>query len=210
MEGNRTETHKPRPLPVGCVVLAAGASARFGENKLLAPFRGQPLIRRALTAVPARMLAAAAVVTRFDEIKTLAEGMGFLCVWNPCPALGQSHSVRLGVESLAGACPGLAGILFLPADQPLLRRESAEALLARFWEAPQYILAAASGGVRGSPCVFPAWAFSELLDLTGDTGGGAVIRRHPEALRLMELPAPELRDADTPAALRALETLGED
>ena len=203
MEGNLTKP--PAGLPVGCVVLAAGASARFGGNKLLAPFRGEPLIRRALAAVPAPMLAAAAVVTRFDEIKTLAEAAGFLCVWNPCPALGQSHSVRLGVEALTGACPGLAGILFLPADQPLLRRESVEALLARFWEEPEAILAASSGGVRGSPCLFPAWAFSELLALTGDTGGGAVIRRHPEALRLMELPAPELRDADTPGALRALE-----
>ena len=33
---------------VGCVVMAAGNGTRFGANKLLAEYRGQALIRRAL------------------------------------------------------------------------------------------------------------------------------------------------------------------
>ena len=30
--------------PVGCVIMASGLSRRFGSNKLLAPFDGQPLL----------------------------------------------------------------------------------------------------------------------------------------------------------------------
>ena len=52
-----------------------------------------------------------------------------------------------------------------------------------------------SGGV-------PADLFGELAALTGDTGGGAVIRRHPERLRLVEAFSPnELLDVDNPEAL---------
>ena len=50
--------------------------------------------------------------------------------------------------------------------------------------------------------VFPADLFGELAALTGDTGGGAVIRRHPERLRLVKAFSPnELLDVDNPEAL---------
>ena len=31
-------------LPVGCVIMASGVSRRFGSNKLLADFRGEPML----------------------------------------------------------------------------------------------------------------------------------------------------------------------
>lgn len=34
--------HDASPVFVGCVVMASGRSQRFGSNKLLASFRGQP------------------------------------------------------------------------------------------------------------------------------------------------------------------------
>ena len=34
----------------GCVLMASGLSTRFGSNKLLAPFDGQPLLYRACPA----------------------------------------------------------------------------------------------------------------------------------------------------------------
>ena len=56
--------------------------------------------------------------------------------------------------------------------------------------------------MRGNPAVFPARLFSELLALTGERGGGVVIRAHPDLLRLVEVRrAAELRDVDTPAGL---------
>ena len=55
--------------------------------------------------------------------------------------------------------------------------------------------------------VFPADLFGELAALTGDTGGGAVIRRHPERLRLVEAFSPnELLDVDNPEALPEKQT----
>ena len=72
-------------------------------------------------------------------------------------------------------------------------------------EAAERIAALGHGGIRGNPCLFPARFFPELLALEGDQGGGAVIRRHPEALLLLETAAEELRDVDTQAALAELD-----
>ena len=90
------------------------------------------------------------------------------------------------------------------ADQPLLRRESVDALVTLWQEKPDGIAALGHGGVRGNPCFFPARLFPELRALQGDRGGAAVIRRHEDLLTLLEVDPRELQDADTPEALAAI------
>lgn len=195
--------HPVRPL--GCVVLAAGRSERFGAPKLAAELGGKTLLRRALEAVPPDAFSAVRVVVSRPDAAALAEEFGFCAVLNPHPERGQSSSVRLGLEELTGC----AGVLFLVADQPLLRRDTVARLVRVFQSDPSALVCAAHGGVRGNPCLFPARFFPELLALEGDVGGGVVIRRHPDAVRLVEVPARELTDVDTPAQLSALEQAGQ-
>ena len=161
---------------------------------------GQALIRRALSAVPAEQLSAVAVVTQYPEILDLAREFSFTPVRNDAPEAGVSRSIALGLAAL-GDCPGA---LFLVADQPLLRRESVEALVALWQERPEGVAALGHGGVRGNPCLFPARLFPELLALQGDRGGSAVIRRHEDVLTLLEVDPRELQDADTPEALERI------
>lgn len=184
----------------GCVVLAAGSASRFGGNKLTAAVEGVALIRRALSAVPAERFSRVAVVTQYPEIRDLAEAFSFTPVWNDAPEAGVSRSIALGLGAI-GDCPGA---LFLVADQPLLRRESVNALVTLWGEKPEGIAALGHRGVRGNPCLFPARLFPELLALTGDRGGAAVIRRHEDLLSLLEVDPRELQDADTPEALAAI------
>ena len=182
------------------MVLAAGSARRFGGNKLAATVGGTALIRRALSAVPAERFSRVAVVTQYPEILALAKDFSFTPVRNEAPEAGVSRSIALGLAAI-GDCPGA---LFLVADQPLLRRESVDALVALWQGKPDGIAALGHGGVRGNPCLFPARLFPELLALTGDRGGAAVIRRHEELLTLLEVDARELRDADTPETLAAI------
>lgn len=183
-------------MKIGCVVLAAGNARRFGSNKLNATVEGESLIRRALEAVPVGL--AAVVVSQYPDILTLAGEYGFAAVRNNRPDLGLSLSVRLGLEQLLDC----DGTLFLVADQPWLKRNSAEALAALWAQNPGKIAAMAHGGIRGNPCLFPARFYPELLALTGDRGGSAVIRNHEEDLILLETDAWELADVDTPEALQ--------
>lgn len=189
---------KPR---LGCVVMAAGNARRFGENKLTARLEGESLIRLALEAVPEEQFASVAVVTQYGEVERIAREFGFLPVGNPHPDWGVSHTIRLGIEAV-GDCDA---ILFQVADQPRLRRETVAALADFFRAHPGHIVGLGHGGVRGNPCIFPARFFPELLALTGDRGGSAVIRRHEEELLLYEAGAEELADVDTPQALKRLE-----
>ena len=182
---------------LGCVIMAAGNAVRFGANKLEAELNGKPLIRRAFEAVPAGVFDRVVVVTQYPAVAALAREFGFEPVRNDRPGDGLSRTVRLGTQALA-QCDGIA---FLVADQPWLKRDSAEALAALWAQNPGKIAAMAHGGIRGNPCIFPARFYPELLELTGDRGGSAVIRRHEDALILLETDALELADVDTPAAL---------
>ena len=178
---------------LGCAVLAAGNARRFGANKLTAALEGRPLIARVLETVPAERFSAVTVVTQYPQILKLAGEYRFSAVFNEHPEEGLSRSA----------------VCFMVADQPLLRRESVAALTEFFLQSPQSIAALGHGGKRGNPCVFPARFYPELMELTGDVGGAAVIRRHEDDLRLLEVPARELWDVDTPEALARLAALEE-
>lgn len=187
-------------LKLGCVVMAAGNAARFGDNKLAAELQGRSLIHRALEAVPSEMFNTVAVVTQYPEIMELAAEFQFTAVCNEHPDWGISHTIKLGLDAL-GDC---SGALFLVSDQPLLKRETVAALV-RLWESqPEKIAALAHNGVRGNPCVFPARLFPELRELEEDRGGNTVIRRHEANLILLEAAEEELTDVDTPRAMEEL------
>lgn len=180
-----------------CIVMAAGVGKRFGANKLLADFAGKPLFRWALEAIDKACFSEVIVVTGHEPVAAAAEELGFRVVCNDRPEEGVSRTVRLGLQA-AGAC---SGALFMTADQPLLSAETLRQLVQRFAKEPQYIYAAAHDSVRGNPCLFPREFFEELSALQGDTGGAAVIRKHPERLRLAEVPEWELFDCDTPETM---------
>ena len=183
------------PVPVGCVILAAGSSTRFTKNKLLAEIDGKTMIQRAFEAVPSDKLCGVVVVTQYDSVVRLAEGFGFQPVVNRRPELGQSCSVALGTRALMDRC---GGILYMVADQPWLKRDSVSRMLDVFLDDPDSIVSMSSSGRRGNPCVFPKAYFDELCGLSGDRGGRAVIERHTDKLILFEVDEAELKDIDTP------------
>ena len=90
------------------------------------------------------------------------------------------------------------------ADQPLLRQETVLRIVQDWRQHPGCIVGAAHNGHRGNPCLFPARFFPELCALEGDRGGSSIIRRHEDALRLVEAAEPELSDCDTKQALEIL------
>lgn len=165
---------------VGCVIMASGRAVRFGSNKLLADFGGAPLIARALDAAETPALAARVVVTRSPEVAELACKAGVKAILHSLP--GRNDTVRLGLEALLSELPGLAGCIFLPGDQPLLRKESLEAMvrdLSALDEKERAILRlgfrAGDGTERlGSPVLFGSSYFGALCSLPEGKGGGVV------------------------------------
>ena len=185
---------------LGCLVMAAGNARRFGENKLTCALEGRTLIERTLEAVPREEFAAVCVVSQYEDIEELAGRYRFAAIHNAHPDWGISHTIRLGTEAMQDC----DGILYLVSDQPLLRCDSVLRVVEAWKKQPEKIAGAAHAGRRGNPNLFPARFFPELCALEGDRGGSSVIRRHEDALRLVEAAEPELSDCDTKQALEIL------
>ena len=205
--------------PIGCVIMASGLARRFGSNKLLADFGGRPLLCRALDATDTPQLACRIVVTRSAEVETLCQTLGVACLRHALP--GRNDTVRLGLEALLTLQPGLAGCIFLPGDQPLLRRETVEALVCAFGsgtrtqkETERAIFRLAFQAENdpeplvGSPVLFERGYFSELCALPEGKGGNVLLKKYPEHVHTVYIAdRNELADADTPEALAKLEAL---
>ena len=183
---------------IGCVIMASGLGKRFGGNKLMADFHGKPMIQRALDATE-RLFFRRVVVTRHESVAELCHQQNVNVILHDLPH--RSDTIRISLEALGD----LDACMFLPGDQPLLRRETVAMLLERWKVNPNHIIRPAYEDTEGSPVLFPAWAFTELMNLPEGKGGGVVIQKHiHEVLRVL-IPDPfELADADTPEMLTML------
>ncbi len=182
----------------GCVIMASGLGNRFGSNKLMADFLGQPLIARALDATD-RIFAKRVVVTRHEDVAALCCSREVEVILHSFPY--RSDTVRLGLEAVGR----VDGCMFCPADQPLLRRDTVASLALAFENNREFIWRTSFNDTCASPVIFPKWAFPELLSLPDGKGGGHIIRNHPEKVRTVSAQdIYELRDVDTPEDLQEL------
>jgi molybdenum cofactor cytidylyltransferase len=204
------------PLTVGALVLAAGKGLRFGGGKLLASYRGRPLLSHALDVVRAAcerglLKGGCAVVSAEDEdSRALVEKAGLEVVLNDAPGQGLSHSLQLGLAALERRKPGEpyagAALVFL-ADQPLVRLGVVEELVAA-WRAgdagifrPRY---AARPDTPGHPVLLnrSVWHLAHQLD--GDHGFAGLADHGSVRVVTLDVPG-DNPDIDTPADLQALE-----
>ncbi len=184
---------------LGCVIMASGLGKRFGGNKLMADFHGKPMIQWALDATDG-LFGARVVVTRHESVAALCREQHVNVILHDLPH--RNDTVRLGLEQLkdCDCC------MFLPADQPLLRRETIALLLENWKNSPNQICRPVYEDTEGSPVLFPAWAFPELLKLPVGKGGGIVAQKYIHEICRIPISNPfELADVDTPEMLTILE-----
>ena len=189
---------------IGCVIMASGMGKRFGGNKLMADFHGKPMIQKALDATDG-LFSNRVIVTRHKSVAALCREQNLDVVLHDLPY--KSDTVRLGLEALGD----LDACMFLPGDQPLLRRETVAMLLQNWKQHPDCMVRPIHEDTEGSPVLFPSWAFPELKTLPEGKGGGAVIKNHPQEMVYVSVSNPfELADADTPEMLELLKGLYND
>lgn len=185
-------------MGIGCIILAAGKSVRFGGNKLLAPLAGKLLLEHTLEAIPLPCFSQVVAVVSDPEVETLCRRHGVKTVaYQGGP---QSQSIRLGLEAIQDA----DGCLFVLGDQPLCSSDSIRGLVSAFQAQPKAVHRLAYQGQPSSPTLFPAHLFPALKKLTGEYGGMAAVGDTP--VWYSEAAGPqELWDADTPEKLSRIQ-----
>ena len=189
------------------ILLAAGNSRRFGNNKLLYPYKGKPMYQHVLE-IAAHMdetefqeftIGEKIVVTQYEEIREAAQQAGLGCRINKEPELGISHSIRLGVEAVEELSKGGTqdAILFVVCDQPELTEEVFYGLIRSYEASSKRIACVADGERLGNPVIFESAYWEELKSLCEEQGGKTVLKRHREDVELYQVKdGKKLRDID--------------
>lgn len=167
--------------------LASGNSKRFGqegENKLLYPINGKPMYLHGLSTLKKclenRNDCTLTVVSQYEEIRLGARQMGIRAVDSPDSVRGVSYTIKTAIGSLEMIAEE-DFLLFVVSDQPNLTKKSINKLL----DCANLVAKNAClswKGRLGNPVLFSAKYLSELLQLEGDQGGKAILKKYPYTL----------------------------
>ena len=140
-------------MNIAAVLLAAGASKRFGENnKLLSDLGGKPLIRRVAEAIVCSGVEVV-VVTGCDrpQIEKALEGLPLRFAHNLNWESGMGSSIAVGINALGQQTQGA---FVVPGDLPFLTSDLIKDLTAVFMESRGALITypTTSHGRATQPC----------------------------------------------------------
>jgi molybdenum cofactor cytidylyltransferase len=162
---------------IAAVVLAAGASTRFGpENKLLAEIHGRPLICKVVEEILSGGAANVVVVTGYDaeRIAQILNGLPVRVVYNANWQAGMGTSIAAGMAALDSGRPGA---LIVPGDMAMLSAQLITELISAFAIAgrDRIVYPVTAEGDQRNPVLWPRRYFGELRALSGSEGAKRIL-----------------------------------
>ncbi len=186
------------------IILAAGSSTRMGRPKQLLDLDGRPLLQHVLDAAAAASCLDEVIVVlghaATDIEAALALPARARCVVNERYAEGQSTSLQAGLRA---ADERSDAVVVLLGDQPRVTPELIDRVAAAFADGGRPIVrlvyvSPAGARTPGHPVLLARRIWPEIDGLRGDSGGRALLAKHPEYLQEVEMDGEAPADIDTP------------
>jgi molybdenum cofactor cytidylyltransferase len=157
---------------IGAVLLAAGASHRFGtENKLLADIGGKPLIRWVAEEIAHSGAREVVAVTGCDHllIEKALEGLPLQFAHNQSWTAGVGSSIAVGIMALGSQHQGA---FIVPGDMPFLTSALLKDLMATFDQSRGALIVYPTTLMeeQRNPVLWPRRFFPLLASLSGSEG----------------------------------------
>jgi len=192
---------------IAAVLLAAGLSARYRARdrdlatKLVALYRGKPLVRHVAEAALASRAAPLIVVTGHaqERVREALADLPAQFVHNRDYASGLASSLRTG---LAAVPPAARGALVLLADMPAVRAHMLDREICVFAAHPTCsAVVPLHRGRPGNPVLLARRIFADLAGASGDRGAGAYLRSRTDVMEWEVEDEAVVFDVDEPAGL---------
>jgi CTP:molybdopterin cytidylyltransferase MocA len=173
-------------MTVAAVILAAGASTRFGAPKAAARIGSRTLLQVVVDTATAAGLSPVIVVA--PSALTVPESA--MAIRNDAPALGMSRSLQLGIAAVPADAEAAAILLV---DQPTVSVDHLRGLDG--WRGGTPVVATRSDGVLGPPVLIEREAFDLMTRASGDAGLRDLLRADPSLVTPVDHDA--VPDVDT-------------
>ena len=191
------------PGKITAIVLAAGRASRFGgpQTKVLAPFEGEIMVRRAAkAALEAGLKTVVVCGYQAGLVRAALVDLPVLTVENAGYEAGLSTSLRVGLKAAGDA----DAVLILLADMPRVDARLIGELCSVFLANPEVdAVVPVYRGVRGNPVVLAQRLFERVGQLSGDQGARKLLSASKAVIEIaIERDAVSF-DVDTADALAA-------
>jgi len=165
---------------VAGIILAAGASTRFGKPKQLLDWKGEPFVRAVTRIALEAGLSPVIVITgaNGEQVESAINDLDVIIMRNNYWESGQGSSIRTGIHKLISSMNEAGAAIFLLADQPQITTSILRALIEKHAEGLYPIVAPMVLDQRANPVLFDRITFPDLLGIEGDVGGRAIFHKH--------------------------------
>lgn len=163
---------------ISAIILAAGSAKRMGQQKLLLPLNQSTILETVIEVVQnSNCFEEIIIVYSKKEVYEKTKNYKIKNIYNEKAELGQSTSVITGVKNTNAHAEAF---MFFAGDQPFINLNIIKTLIKSYKENPNSIIVPQYKGEKGMPTIFSKEFRSQLLCLSGDSGGKPIIQKYKD------------------------------
>lgn len=191
------------------IILAAGGSSRLGEPKQLLNYKGWNLVQVAKNAMTEAGCFPVIVVlgASHERVKNVLPDANV--VINDQWQQGIASSIRVGLEELLAAAPGVSQFFLSVCDQPFINAKLVTEMQQEAVRSGKGIVACAYADTIGTPVLFNKTYITHLKNLTGDEGAKKLFNAFSDDLTTVSFPLGKF-DVDSPEDYKALQAISKE